>query len=139
MQKNELLQLIDDKLAQLNEAEKATKWDDKLRYGVHLNLYRQSPFMEAFLKKRKNVQRQILFATFAIPILVFLWDSGFYEQWEQNPWKVVVMLLVNTLFSGLIIIYGLMRSVARTTNSAQSEVKKMMLFDLRQKVEQMEG
>ncbi len=134
-----MLHLIDDKLAQLEAAEKATKWSGKLSYGVHLDVYRQSPFWAAFLKKRKSVHQQIWFAAFAIPLIIYLWSSHFYEQLEQNIWKALVMLLVNTLFFGLIFIYGTLRSVARTTNSAQNEVKKMMLTDLRQKIEQMEN
>ena len=138
MQKNEVLQLIDEKLAQLQEAEKRNKWNERLSFGVHLQAYRQSPFMEAFLKKRKQLQREILLTSFGIPMMFYLLDSKFYDQLQENFLKAAVFLLVNTIFWGLVLRFAFIRAVALHTNNAQHEVKKMMLTDLRQKIEQLE-
>ena len=136
MQKEKVLQLIDEKLQQIEEAEKATIWRGKLNYGVHQNVYKDSPYMPTFLKKRKSLNRLILFTAFAIPILVHTLSFG--DGPDESILKTIIKILLNALFVGGIFIYSFLRSLVRDTNSVQQEVKKMMLHDLRQKVEVME-
>ena len=138
MQKQEVLQLIDEKLQHLEETEKVNIWQGKISFGVHLPLYNNSPFLQAFLKKKKLIQRLIVFETFFLPFLVLTLSTGFWERLEAAFWKTIVVLLVNVFFLGLIFIYGSLRSLVRESISAQKEVKKMILHDLRQKVEALD-
>lgn len=135
MQKENVLQLIDEKLAQLEEAEKAGIWEGKINFGVHFNMYKDSLYMPAFLKKTKTVNRLLLFEAFAIPVLVFTLSFGNWP--EESIWKTVIKVLLNALFIGGIFIYGMLRSLVQEANSAQKEAKKLMLHDLRQKVESL--
>lgn len=138
MQNQKVLQLIDEKLQQLEEAEKDNVWKTKISFGVHLEVYRQSPYFHAFIKKKKLVQRLLIFQTFALPILVLTLSFGFNSQPETGFWKTVGLILINAFFVGAIFIYGILRSLVRDTISTENEVKKMMLHDLRQKVAAME-
>lgn len=135
MQKAQVLKLIDEKLKQLEEAEKASIWDGKLNFGVHLNVYKDSPYMPAFLKKRKGLNRLILVTAFLIPVLVL---SFSYDWLEESFWKTIIKILLNALFIGGIFIYSILRSLVRDANNAQLEVKRLMLHDLRQQVEALE-
>ena len=138
MQKRQILQLIDEKLQQVEETEKVNIWQGKISFGVHLPLYQHSPYLQPFLKKKKVIQRLIIFETIFIPILVLTFSTGFTEKLEEAFWKTIIIVLVNALFVGFLFIYGALRSLVRDTISAQKEVKKMMLHDLRQKIEAME-
>lgn len=138
MQKEKVLQLIDEKLAQVEEAEKASMWKGKLNFGVHLNVYKDSPYMPAFLKKRKGLNRRLLIGALVIPVIVLLFSMSYGSWPEESLLKTVVKLLLNALFTGGILIYGMLHSIVQGVNDAQQDVKKMMLRDLRQKVEALE-
>ena len=138
MQKREVLQLIDEKLEQVEEAEKVNIWKGKISFGVHLHVYQHSPYLPLIIKKRKLIQRLILAETFLIPLIILTLSFGYADKADQSFWKAVVMVLVNALFLGGLFVYGLLRSLVRDTISAEKEVKKMMLHDLRQKVEALE-
>ncbi len=138
MQKEKVLQLIDEKLNQIEEAEKVNIWKGKLSFGVHQHVYKDSPYLPVILKKRKGINRRILIATFAIPVIVLLFEFSYGDWQEESIWKTVVKLLLSSLFTGGIFIYGMLLSLVNDTNSAQKEVKKLMLHDLRQKVEAIE-
>lgn len=138
MQKANVLQLIDEKLKQLEEAEKASLWKSKLSFGVHLNVYKDSPYMPAFLKKRKGLNRRLLIGALVIPVIVLLFSMSYGSWPEESLLKTVVKLVLNALFTGGILIYGMLHSIVQGANDAQQDVKKMMLRDLRQKVEALE-
>ena len=121
---------------QVEEAEKANLWKEKLNFGVHLNVYKDSPYMPSFLKKRKTISRLILFEAFAIPILVHTFGSS--EWSEESIWKTIIKILLSALVVGGIFIYTILRSLVNDTNSVQNDVKKMMLHDLRQQIEALE-
>ena len=135
MQKESVLQLIDEKLQQIEEAEKANFWNGKISYGVHQNVYKDSPYMPRFLKKRKGLNRAILIQAFLIPVMVL---SFSYDWLEESLWKTIIKILLNALFIGGIFIYSFLRSMVQHANNAQLEVKRLMLHDLRQKVAAME-
>lgn len=136
MQKKSVLQLIDEKLKQLDETEKESIWKGKLNFGVHLNVYKDSPYLASVLKKRKFINRLIFFEAFAIPILVHSFGSSIWS--EESIWKTIIKILLSALFVGGVFIYTILRSLVNDTNSAQNEVKRLMLHDLRQKVEMLE-
>lgn len=135
MHKNEVLRLIDEKLQQVEEAEKATKWNDKVIYGVHLQAYKQSPLLQPFLKKRKNLKTQMLLMSIMEPLMAYLLGFDFYGKLEQNPWIALIGLIGNAVFIGLVAYSTTMVSLVRDINKAQNDVKKMMLLDLREKIE----
>jgi archaellum component FlaF (FlaF/FlaG flagellin family) len=57
---------------------------------------------------------------------------------EKAFGKTTLLILINALFIGGVFIYPILRSLVRDVNSAQNEVKRLMLHDLHQKVEAMD-
>lgn len=138
MQKAQVLQLIDEKLQQIEEAEKKNLLNGNLNFGVHMNVYKDSPIMPQFLKKRKVLLRLLLLECFLLPLFIKMSPSSTWDQLEANTLKTVVMILGTTVFNGLILFYFFLPSLVAQTNNTQKEVKKMILQDLRQKVEALE-
>lgn len=138
MQKQTVLQLIDEKLAQIEEAETKNRLAGNLNFGVHLHLYQQSPYLKGFEKKRKQLRTFIWMETFFIAFLLVGLNSSLFDKIAENPFKAIVGLLVSSAVSGLFFVYWPLRSLVAYTNSTQKEVKKLMLHDLRQKVESLE-
>lgn len=138
MQKENVLQLIDEKLAQIEEAETKNKLNFNLNFGVHLHLYRQSPYLPPFLKKRKIVRRSILFNSFLLPLIMVLGQDHTWELFEANALKAVLQIFGTVVSTGLIFNYIILHTLVAYANSTQKDVKMLLLHDLRQKVEAME-
>jgi hypothetical protein len=139
MQKEHVLQLIDEKLAQIEEAETKNLLNGNLNFGLHVHLYRQSPYMKDFEKKRKQLRAFIWVDTFIIAFMLVGINSDLFDKISQNPFKAIVGIIVLSVVSGLLFVYYPLRSLVATANSTQKEVKKLMLYDLRQKVEALEA
>ncbi len=138
MQKDKVLQLIDEKLAQIEEAEKKNALKGNLNFGLHLHLYRQSPYLPAFEKKRKRLHNFLWLETFLIPFVLVGISSDLWEKFFDSPFIVVTGVFVLSAISGLFFVYLPLHALIANANSAQKEVKKMMLHDLRQKVEALD-
>lgn len=138
MQKEKVLQLIDEKLAQIEEAEKKNALKGNLNFGLHLHLYRQSPYLAEFEKKRKRLVNFLWFETFLIPLMLVGISSDLWEKFFDNPILVIVGVLVLSAVSGLFFIYLPLHALIANANSVQKEVKRLMLHDLRQKVEALD-
>lgn len=138
MQKEKVLQLIDEKLAQIEEAEKKNAVKGNLNFGLHLHLYRQSPYLADFEKKRKRLRNFLWFETFFIPLMLVGISSDLWDKFFDSPFIVVAGVLVISAVSGLLFVYFPLYALIANANSVQKDVKKLMLHDLRQKVEALD-
>lgn len=138
MQKGEVLKLIDEKLQQIEEAETKNRFTGNLNFGLHLHLYRQSPYLKEFEKKRKMLRDFIWIETFTIAFMLVGLNSDLFDKITENPFKAIVGMLVVSAVSGLFFVYFPLRFLIANANSTQKEVKKMMLHDLHQKIEALD-
>lgn len=53
MKKELVIEMIDEKMKQMEEASAKNILSGNLNFGLHLNLYKDSPYKEALLKKKK--------------------------------------------------------------------------------------
>jgi len=138
MQKEKVLQLINEKLAQVEEAEKKNALTGNLNFGLHLHLYRQSPYLKDFEKKRQLLHRFILLETFFIPLMVIGIDSNTFDKIAESPFTAILGIIAIAAVAGFFFVYFPLRMLIAFSNSTQKEVKKMMLHDLRQQVETLD-
>lgn len=125
-------------MQQIEETETKNVLYGNLNFGLHLHLYRQSPHLKDFEKKRKQLRTFIWLETFFISFMLIGLNSDLFDKIAENPFKAIAGLLILSAVSGLFFVYFPLRSLVASAKSTQKEVKKLMLHDLRQKVEVME-
>jgi Na+/melibiose symporter-like transporter len=76
--------------------------------------------------------------TFFISFMLVGIQSNMFDKIAENPFKAIAGLLVVSAMSGLFIVYFPLRTLVASANSTQKEVKKLMLHDLRTKVQALE-
>ena len=134
MDKESVIRIIDDKLKKIEEANIKNISKGSLNFGVHLDDYKNSPQLQAILKKRKRLITLLWVESFLIPATVIIISS---DAFEGSLIKGIMLLLVGSLFAGLIFVYFPLHSLISYSNDMQKDVKKMMLEDLKNKIEEL--
>jgi hypothetical protein len=134
MDKERVIRIIDDKLKKIEEANTKNILKGSLNVGVHLDDYKDSTQLQTILKKRKRLNTLLWVETFSIPALVII---TFSDVLDGSFIKGILLLLAGSLFAGLIFVYLPLHGLISFSNDMQKDVKKMMLEDLKNKIQEL--
>ncbi len=132
MNKDAIIKIINEKIQQVEEANTKNILSGNLNIGVHLNLYKGSPYILPLLKKKKRLTTLLWVESFLIPATIIIISS---DVFEGSVIKGIMLLLVGSLIAGLIFVYFPLYGLISYSNDMQKDVKKMMLEDLKNKIE----
>jgi hypothetical protein len=134
-EKEKVLQIIDEKLRQLEEADKKNTSRGNFNFGIHLNVYENAPRLPIVLKKKKRLKKMLWVQTFFVSFFMVGIYTDFLGKMDEHFLKALVSLVLMGAMGGLIFVYFPMRTMVVETNDLQAEVKKMILEDVKQQVE----
>jgi len=134
MKKELVIQMIDEKMKQMEEASSKNILTGNLNFGLHLNLYKESPFREALLKKKRNLNILLLVQTFTITAVMIIIFSNVFEG---SFLKGITLFIVETILTGFIFVYYPLQGLIVYANDVQKEVKKIILEDLKNKINKL--
>jgi hypothetical protein len=130
--------IIDAKLKELEQAQKHNTLKGNLNFGVVVNNYIKNNHLPSFLKKRKTLIQILWIETFFIPLFLLFTGGDITEKIAAQPVKAIAGIIALTLIGGLFFVHFPLRSLIAQANEAQHEVKKMILEDIKNQIQELE-
>lgn len=138
MNTNNLKEYINQKLVDLKKGKDMNDvlHKGKLSFGMDSKVYGNLPSWNALLQNKKTLVRIYWAGSFGLAILIVSITTKIWDQFQQNWWKAIILLIatsmVVTLFNVIWFSFSLFAQVRQT----EREVRKLIYEDILRKIEE---